>query len=623
MTDQPAALDLLADKYGIERSYYDSAGRHHPVPDETVCAVLAAMGVAAETPAEIAEALAAPLQAGDPDLAEDAGACFSVAEATAGGPLPWGFTAPLYGLVSDRDQAVGDFENLARMAEIAAAKGADFLGINPVHALFPARPEWVSPYSPSSRQGLNIFHIAVDKVPEFETSEPARRALEASAAAFAALRDGELIDYAAVAALKWPLYEALFEAFETGGGARRAAFEAFRQSRGEGLRRRAVFDVLSEHFTCERPDAAGWPCWPQAYRDPRSGEVARFAGEDRGRVAFHEYLQWLADEQLAAAQARARAAGMRLGLYLDIAVGVAGHGADFWAEPEMFGRGVSLGAPPDAFDSNGQNWGLAPFNPHALKRTGYAPFAAMLKSAMTRAGMIRIDHVLGFVRTFWIPEGLPGTYVRFPLDDLLAVTARESRAARSVVVGEDLGNVPEGLREAMARRNVLGYRVTWFEREWGGDFRTPEKYPRDAIATLTTHDLPTLRGFMGFRDIEWRERIGRHDPEAIAAERTERDHDLWRLTGMAGVDLAASERDDREELSLALHRRLASSPAAAVAAGIEDALGLVEQPNLPGTVDEHPNWRRRLPVSLEEIADVDRFDRLCTAMTEGRSGAGE
>ncbi|MEZ5842012.1 MAG: 4-alpha-glucanotransferase, partial [Hyphomicrobiales bacterium] len=554
------------------------------------------------------------------DFAPAAGAetCFSVAEATAGGPLPWGLTVPLYGLASGRNQGIGDFEDLARMAEIAAGKGADFLGLNPVHALFPARPDWSSPYSPSSRQGLNTLHIAADKVPEFAASEPARRWLEANAGILAAMRAGEFVDYAAVAALKGPLYDPLFAEFEKDSGPRRDAFEAFRARGGEGQRRRAIFDVLSEHFTASDPCAVGWPSWPTAYRDPASAEIARFAGENSRRVTCHQYLQWLADDQLAAAQGRARAAGMRLGLYLDIAVGVAGHGADFWAEPEMFGRGVSLGAPPDAFDGNGQNWGLAPFNPHALRRTGYRAFADMLAAAMTRAGMIRIDHVLGFVRTFWIPEGLPGTYVRFPLDDLLAVTARESRRAGAVVVGEDLGNVAEGLREAMARRGLLGYRVTWFEREWNGDFRAPENYTPEAIATLTTHDLPTLRGFMGFRDIDWRERIGRHDPGMIAAERASRDHDLWRLTGMAGVDLAASEHDEREELSLALHGRLAGGPAAVVAAGIEDALGLVEQPNLPGTIDEHPNWRRRLPVPLEDIAGVGRFSRLADRMTSAR-----
>ncbi|MCC2113225.1 MAG: 4-alpha-glucanotransferase, partial [Hyphomicrobiales bacterium] len=393
----------------------------------------------------------------------------------------------------------------------------------------------------------------------------------------------------------------LFRAFCNDAGPRRAAFEAFRARMGEHFARHATFDALWEHFTDSGLRFESWRDWPTSFHDPENVEVSRFAAEHGERVLFYEYLQFLADEQLGRAQARARAAGMRLGLYLDIAVGVAGQGADMWADRAAFGQDVALGAPPDAFDPNGQNWALAPFNPLMLKARGYNPFADVLKAAMRHAGVVRIDHVLGFARTFWIPDGgLPGTYVRFRLDDLLAVTAAESRKAGAVVIGEDLGNVPEGLRDKLAERGLLSYRVAWFEREQDGTFRHPETYPDNTIATLTTHDLPTLGGFMAGRDIDWRETLGRQSADAIAAERDARERDRWALFRL--VDFGGHP-EKLEHLSLAVHRLLAASPAALVAASIEDALGLAEQPNMPGTVAEHPNWCRRLPIGVEELAD--------------------
>lgn len=560
---------------------------------------------------------------------------FGLADLDAERPM-WGVTAPLYGIRSERNWGIGEFPDLGELAETVSAFGAALVGINPVHALLPALPERASPYSPSSRLFLNPLHIAIEAVPEFAVSEVARTLVGDSGFAgnLDRARNADLVDYASVAALKRPVLRALFDSFVTGCGAdspRQIAFRAFETEQGAALEGYAIFEALFEHFLDLDPACTSWHRWPASFRDPASAEVAAFAAERPDRIAFHKYLQWIAAEQLATAQNRAKAAGMGLGLYLDLAVGVDPGGADSWMQQDGVVTGVHLGAPPDGFNPKGQDWGLAPFNPLSLRRQAYAPFIALLRATMRSAGAMRIDHVLGFNRSFWVPaeKGLPGAYVRYPLDELLALVALESHRQRCLIIGEDLGNVPRGFRDRLAAAGLLGYRVLYFERE-GAKFRPAAAYPRSSVASASTHDLPTLRGFWAGRDIDWWERLGFNlDAGQTAQRRQGRARDRQELLqcleaeGLlpAGIELSDPPGELPWNVVLAIHRFLAETPAGIVLMQMADLLETLEQDNLPGTVDSHPNWRRRLSETTREIAVDPRLKALAEAIAAGRSRA--
>ncbi|MGH6912391.1 MAG: 4-alpha-glucanotransferase, partial [Geminicoccales bacterium] len=370
-----------------------------------------------------------------------------------------------------------------------------------------------------------------------------------------------------------------------------------------------------------------WRLWPEPYRDPHSAEVARFAAAHRDRVAFFAWLQWLADEQLAQAQRRA-AAVMPIGLYLDLAIGVDPDGAEAWAQRDSIVDGASLGAPPDEFNEGGQNWGLAPLAPRALRDQAYAPLISTLRRAMRHAGALRIDHILGLQRSFWWPaNGAPGAYVQQPLDDLLGIVALESHRHRCVVVGEDLGTVPEGLRRSLSEAGLLGCSVLYFEREPDGAFRPGARYRSSSVASNGTHDLPTLAGWWAGRDIDWRERLGLHkEPLQAELERLDRIEErraLLRLLAAEGLLPDGVAPDDPPatipwRVVEALHRVLARSPAELMALQIADALGRIEQANLPGTIDRHPNWRRRLDRSVAGIGRARRLETLAAAIRNER-----
>ena len=688
------SIDSLANRFGVARSYRGIDGRLHTVPDETIRAVLAAMGVDAGTDAVAAETLAAlrakdrhrqlpriirvregevpvlpparhrpgdgqaaggtspdgnvawhirldrggelagdtrrdenganlkgcdDLPAGCHRLALDmAGVsaesvlivapqtAWQVSEAAGGRDCRlWGVTAPLYGLRSAarRDGGIGTYCDWGRLAEAAAPMGADFIGINPVHALFPADPARCSPYSPSSRLFHNIMHIAPDRVPEFQGCDAARVLWNAAGPEVERLRQASTIDYGAVAARLYPVLNALFDALGDGD---RAAFRCLLAAQDPALAHQALFDALHEHFAVHPGSRASWREWPEAYRQASGEKVREFAEAKSERVEFFAYLQWLADGQLADAAAAARRSGAALGLYADLAVGVARDGADVWARPQDYAGGVSLGAPPDSFAPSGQNWELAPFNPSAVRAAAYSPMRAMLQTVMRHAGLVRIDHILGFARSFWIPDnGLPGTYVAQRLDELLDIVAIESRKARCVVIGEDLGNVPDGLRDTLRGRGILGTRVAWFERGVDGHFREPGQYPEAVCAALSSHDLPTLRGYWHGTDIVWREKLCLIDSQAAAAARAGRQADKAKLLEFAGIDsdfAGVPDAEPPDHLAAVAYGKLAEAPAWLLSVQIEDMLGRREQANLPGTSDGHPNWRRRLPAAVEDIA---------------------
>ena len=542
----------------------------------------------------------------------------------AGRSKAWGLSAALYGLRSARNLGVGDYRDLAVAAEQAAGLGADFIGINPVHARGTAR-DGFSPYSPTCRTALEPGHIAPDAAPGFGHCAEVRRLLKASAADLEAARAGDLVDYEAHECLQREILEALFRATIEADGSAAADLAAWRQGPGRALDWFAVFEALAG---VHGPD---WRAWPGVLQAAGSPEVRRFAAEHADTVRYHAWLQRLAAGQLAGAQAAATGAGMAFGLYLDLAAGVRPGGADTWASPTCFAEGVSLGAPPDAFSPDGQTWNLAPFNPAGLRAARYEPFVRMLRAAMAHAGIVRIDHVLGLDRSFWVPEcGAPGGYVRYPLEPLLGIIRIEAARAGCIVVGEDLGSVPRGLRRRLADAGLLGCAVMQFETGEHG-FRPPRHYHRASLASAGTHDTPTLKGWWSGRDIELRHRLGRiteKDRTASLAARAAERGALCRLLveeGHAPSDLdpgtPPAEADDATVV--AVHALLAGAGSSLLAVQLDDALGIAEQQNLPGTIDEHPNWRRRYPVAVEALADDPGLAAIATVVgSRGNCGSG-
>jgi 4-alpha-glucanotransferase len=401
------------------------------------------------------------------------------------------------------------------------------------------------------------------------------------------------------------------------------AFRAFCSAIGQELWRHAIFEALSEH---QQRAGAGtdWRLWPERLRKPDDPEVAAFAREHAERVEFFQYLQWVADLQLAEAAYRARAAGMPIGLYRDLAVATDPGGAAAWAGQGCILDAVSVGAPPDLFNLNGQSWGIAPFSPIGLVEAAYAPFIANLRANMRHAGAVRIDHVMGLMHLYCIPPGGgPGAYVSYPFEDLLRIVALESRRHGCIVIGEDLGTVPDEFRPAMQAAGILSYRLFYFERDGNGRFLPPDGYPVEALVAATTHDLPTLAGFWIGRDQLWRARLRLYpDEAALRDDRQQRARDREELVaalrrqqllpGMNKADEASC--DALRELTLAVHCYLASTPGRILMLQLEDVLGEIEQPNLPGTIDEHPNWRRRARLTVEEIVAEPAAQALVAAL---------
>jgi (1->4)-alpha-D-glucan 1-alpha-D-glucosylmutase len=544
----------------------------------------------------------------------------------AGGGRIWGAAVQLYGLRSSRNAGIGNFSELRACAEIWGARGAGIVGTNPLHALSLREPGHASPYSPSSRLFLNPLYIDVEAVPDFGELAAADPQLAARwRGECARLREAAEVDYAGVAQAKRAMFERLYENFRTrhlaSATARARAFSQYRELRGQALRRHALHDALAEHHA--RP----WGGWPEEHRDPASPAVRRFLDEHIERVGLHEYLQWIAHGQLAAAQARCREMGMPVGLYADLAISVAPDGSEAWANQKLYALGVHVGAPPDDFSPGGQDWGLPPLVPQRLREAGYAPLVATLRANMAHAGALRIDHVMGLARLWWVPEGMKpaeGAYVRYPLEDLLGIVALESHRNRCLVIGEDLGTVPDELRARLAEAQILSYRLLLFERD-AGRFRSPAEYPRLALVAWSTHDLPTFAGWWQCEDLRMRSELGLLEPAQHQAQREERGQARAALVAaLAREGLAdpATPADGApaEGLGDAVQAFLARTPAAVMVVQMEDVLGVAEQANLPGTVDQHPNWRRKLALPIEAWPRDARFRRVARALASLRGG---
>ena len=657
------ALGQLAGAHGVHSSYRDMEGQERTASPDTLRALLAANSVAADSAKRVRESLAAiraerqarrfPVEviiesrkeaklslgsfdrwqlrrdetedvlaggrAGDaialPALASDVYVLevshaavretIRVIAAPARAPtvpdqaqLPriWGVTLALYGLQSSRNAGLGDYSDLVDVARVAGEIGADFAGTNPLHAMGHSSKAF-SPYSPSHRGFLNTGHIALDAIPGLECAPAVHRILSAEKAEMAKIRSAQHVDYDRQRTIHQRLLAALHGAFQAGAAEwAHDALSSFVKERGRDLARFARFEALAGRHG---PD---WREWP------RLTGVEPDDGSD-----YHVWLQWVADWQLARAQRVARESGMALGLCLDLAVGARRDGAESWCERGVIAPGVSIGAPPDHLNPNGQNWNISAHSPRGLAAQNYRPFRRLLAATMRHAGVVRIDHVLGLNRSFWIPDdGSPGGYVRLPFDALLAILKIEAERHGTVVIGEDLGLAPGGFRKTMHGHGIYGYSVMQYERDRNRRLKPASRASKQVLACFATHDTPTARGFETGRDIDWWESLGWIDGQEIVRARTQRSTDV--------ADLSEQCPDDG--FNETVHKLLARSPSTMVAAQLDDILEHAEAQNLPGTTDEHVNWRRRYGVAVEELAKDGRFQALGNVMNEDRGKAG-
>ena len=490
----------------------------------------------------------------------------------------WGWAIQLAATRSRQSWGIGDLADLRRLGDWSAAHGASFLAVSPLGAPNPGPTPEASPYYPSTRRFGNPLHLRIEEI-------SGATGIDELAHAGRALSLDRLIDRGRVLALKLAALERIWAA----GVPDREDFELWRAERGEALQRWAAFVVLTERF------GPGWASWPEAFRDPDGTAVATAVREAEDRIAFHAWVQWCFDRQLADASEPLRRIA-------DMPVGVDPGGFDAWDWQGQLAIGASVGAPPDRFNAAGQDWGLPPFIPHRLREAGYRPFIDTIRAQLRHAGGLRIDHVLGMFRLWWIPTGSDsarGAYVRYPTDELLEIVALESHRAQAVVIGEDLGTVPPGVRAELRRRSLLSSRLVLFERV------PPERYPRQAVAGVTTHDLPTMAGIWTGSDLEDQATAGTTpDADALALLR-------GRLAAAAGT----AEDAELDEVVSAVHRRLAASPSVLVAATLEDALRVETRPNLPGTVStQRDNWSIALPMPLEDIETDARVVSLTDAL---------
>jgi len=554
----------------------------------------------------------------------------------------WGLALQLYSLRSRTNWGVGDLTDLSRLVEWAGKElGAGIIGLNPLHALKNSRPHHLSPYSPTSRLFLNELYIDVDRLPEYRTSPDAQRLRNSPEfqKELDTVRQADRVDSESVVRLKRTMLDCAYRQFlkdnYTGqepllqpSSARGWLLERFIRDEGDSLERFALFQVLEEERRLIQPSPALWPEWPDQYRSPGSPALREFAKRHRNRLRFFQYMQWVASDQLKEANSRAAHVQMTIGLYPDLALGSDRNGAEAWMLQDVLALSADCGAPPDAFAPQGQNWGFAPFHPLRLKATGYRSFIELLRKTLRQGGAIRIDHVMMLFRLFWVPRGLTasaGAYVQYPAEDLLRILALESTRSRTLVIGEDLGTVPDYVREQLARYKILSYRVFYFERNWdNGSFKAPSAYPEQSLAVVTTHDLPTLSGYWLGEDIHLRARLGMLSNEqatqqALEERMRDKRHLLAALKQSALLPPGLSDQPEHvptmtPELCQAVHAYLATSRAWVVMANLDDVIGEVTQMNLPGTLDAYPNWSRKLSLSLEELQRDGRVQSLATAV---------
>ncbi len=569
------------------------------------------------------------LEAGDTmlTLAVAPGRCFSVADASgAERARLWALAVQIYALRRSGDFGIGDFSALSQIAVKAADQGAAALVLSPVHAGFSADPHHFSPYSPSSRQFLNPLHADAHVVFGGPAVEAAAAALD-RAAEIASLERAAMVDWPVAGPIKLAILRHLYDQALPRMPELLADYQAFRNAGGPALEGHARFEAIHAVQFGADPSRWHWRTWGDGLDNPESAAVEAFARQHPDEVGFHAFLQWAADRSLAQAQNAARSAGMPIGLISDLAVGTDGGGSQAWSRQADMLIGLSVGAPPDLLNGVGQNWGLSAFSPRALIRSGFSAFREMIVAAMAHAGGVRIDHVMGLKRLWLVPDGFPataGAYLAYPFEDLIRIVALESHRHRALVIGEDLGTVPEGFRETLAARGILGMKVLWFERHADGGYTGAQHYSDAAIAVTGTHDLPTVTGWWKGRDIDWRVPLGIvGEGQTEGSERAARGEDrkaLWRTIAPKDTDRHATPEDAGRVLDTAL-AFIGSTPAPLAVIPMEDALALDEQPNLPGTTDEHPNWRRRLRPQAADLLDDQAVRRRLHLLDTARREA--
>jgi len=560
------------------------------------------------------------------------------------GHRSWGLALQLYSLSSGRNWGCGDFSDLNQVVEWAGKSlGAGLIGLNPLHALRNSAPYHTSPYAPLNRLAINELYIDLERLPEFFASEDAQKLYRAPEfqTKLQAMRESRRVDYDAIAAAKRTMLDFSYRQFlkEAYAGeepnleprtARAKLLERFIKAEGEALELYAIFQTLEEERRLIQSKTVSWQEWPKQFVSPGSA-VREYGKRHRKRVRFFQYIQWIASEQLNEVRRTAEQVGMPIGLYNDLALGAERNGAEAWMYQSVLALDADCGAPPDPIAPEGQNWGLPPVNPVALRANRYELLIQLLRKNLRFGGAIRLDHVMAFCRLFWIPKGKPaseGTYVHYPFEDLLAIIALESVKSKTLVIGEDLGTVPDWVREHLVKARVLSYRVFYFERRGDGTWKLPNEYPQQALAVVATHDLPTLTGFWSGEDLQIRAGLGAFPDEATRRQAwDERQRDKGRMLSVlkqeellpSGVsDNPAAVPAMTPALCRAIHTYLARTPSWLVLANLEDGLEEISQTNLPGTVDSHHNWNRKYASRIDNLIGDERLRELGACLRSTR-----
>ncbi|MCT4703443.1 4-alpha-glucanotransferase [Enterobacteriaceae bacterium H20N1] len=546
----------------------------------------------------------------------------------------WGACVQLYTLRSAHNWGIGDFGDLQRMLVDVAQRGGSFIGLNPIHALYPANPESASPYSPSSRRWLNVIYIDVNAVDDFLLSDEAQVwwKMPTTQQSLKSVRDAEWVDYSTVTVLKIAALRMAWKQFSkrTARDEQVQAFRSFVEGGGESLYFQAAFDALHAYQVKEDEMRWGWPVWPEGFRDAHNPEVKAFCSEYSDEVDFFLWLQYLAHIQFEACWQTSQGFKMPIGLYRDLAVGVAEGGSETWCDRELYCLKASVGAPPDILGPLGQNWGLPPMDPHVITARAYEPYIDLLRANMTNCGALRIDHVMSMLRLWWIPYGETadkGAYVHYPVDDLLSILALESKRHNCMVIGEDLGTVPVEIVAKLRDSGVYSYKVLYFEHDNEKQFRAPKAWPKQSMAVATTHDLPTLRGYWESGDLTLGKTLGLYPDEEVLAglyqdrERAKQGlldslHEYGCLPKRAGHK--ASLMAMTATLNRGMQRYIADSNSALLGLQPEDWLGMAEPVNIPGTSYQYKNWRRKLSTSLETMFADEGVNKLLKDLDKRR-----
>ncbi|AWB67693.1 4-alpha-glucanotransferase [Saccharobesus litoralis] len=550
----------------------------------------------------------------------------------ADGKKVWGPSVQLYCIRTESNWGIGDFGDLSTLIKEVASRGAEFVGLNPIHALYPANADSCSPYSPSSRRWLNSLYVDVTQVEGYQ-SEAVQALVNSSEfqAKLHSARQAEWVDYQAVTEMKHAALKLTFEWFKANGD--KSAFKQFVESGGESLQQIAIFDAVQETIAAKGTIAWGWPAWPEDLNEYHKPAVAEFAQNNADLVEYYCYLQWISDVQINQCQQHALDAGMTIGIYRDLAVGVSEGSAEIWANSDLYCTEASVGAPPDVLGPQGQNWGLPPMDPEKLFAQSYAPIIELFRSNMRACGALRIDHAMALLRLWWVPKGdsaKEGAYVYYPVDDLLALLALESHRNQCLVIGEDLGTVPDGIPELLAENGVHSYRVFFFEVAPDGGFFSPSHYPVQAMATLTTHDMPTLRGYWHCDDLNLGKEVGVYPDEDVrqslfASRHRDKQAILDTLHGHGSIPHSVPRNVEytemTQELNFGMQIHMAKGSSALLSLQLEDWMQMDKPVNIPGTSTEYPNWRRKLSMNLSDLFAKHEVNDLTQRLTQAREQA--